>query len=1311
MAKTGKKEKIKSTDNPSLLKIKSKSSDEALEFAESIINTIREPLIVLDHDLRAIQASRSFYDFFRVTPDQTIGTLIYDLGNGQWNIPKLRELLETILPEKTSFDNYEVEHDFTTIGKRFMLLNARKIKRGSGKEQIILLAIEDITERKLAEELVGDTSHVTGEYLDILFNHEHAPIIIWDTSSVITHINHAFEKLCGYDWDELKGKKIDILFPKDKIASTLELIKDILLSNERSEIIEIDILTKDNHIKTVLWNPANILDTEGKYIVATIAQDFTKRKRTEQALAILETRYRRLFESAKDGILILDAETGYIIDVNPFLIDLLGYSKDQFLEKEIWEIGFFKDIAANKDKFLELQQKGYVRYEDLPLETAQGRKISVEFVSNVYLANNRKVVQCNIRDNTRRKQVEEAFRESQSIYHSFIEQLPNAVFRKDLEDRYVLVNSQFCKLKGLSKEDFIGKKPNEIAASQILKQGKQGHATKYANQGEDIHNLILQTGESFEREEEYPAIDGGKQYMHVLRMPVFDSAGKIIGTQGIMFDITERKRIEEEVQESEERFRIIFENLFDGISIYYEDPDPLKRKLFECNEQYAALAGRSRNELLQLGITNELQIVLEDKGIKNHPENPGGRTKYREGTFSWIRPDGKENVVEYRGMPVTWRGKQYTLGLDHDITERIKYESELRKLSKVVEQSPVSIIITDIKGNIEYINPKLTELTGYQIAEVLGKNPRIFSSGEIPKSEYKVLWDTISSGKEWHGEIHNKKKNGDLYWELASISPIIDEKGKITHFLAVKEDITERRHAEELLKESENFLKETQSIASLGSYILDVRTGMWQSSEILDNVFGIDEKYIRSIDGWTSIIHPEWRKLMADYFSKHVLGEHARFDKEYKIVRNNDKEERWVHGRGELEFDNNNQPVRMIGTIVDITESKKAELELINAKEKAEAANKLKDAFIANISHEIRTPLNGLLGMTSLIKDLFQNNIKEEDEAIFEGINISSHRIIRTIDMILNYSRLQVGEFNIRSDKINISLICSNLIKEFNTAANIKFLELTFRNNCGDVEIIADEHSITMAISNLIDNAIKFTNKGSVNVILNKDQNNDLVLDVNDTGIGINQEYIEHMFEPYRQEEMGYGRAYDGLGIGLSIVKKIITLNKYSINMESEKGKGTTFSINFGKVAKYHETKSKAEISDNIIPEPEELSNKLVLLVEDDLMNQVTIKKFLGNKYKAITTDSSDGALEMLKSNKVDLILMDVSIRGSKNGLELTKELKASKEFSRIPIIAVTAHAFKEDREKALTAGCNSYLAKPFTKESLLNMIALHAHI
>src|SRR3989339_1159705 len=202
MKTSNKKGKRKSVDTPSRTKVKLKSADEVSEFAENIINTVREPLLLLDKELRVVKASRSFYDFFEVNSDETIGNLIYDLGNHQWNIPKLRELLETILPEKTTFDNYEVEHDFSTIGKRIMLLNARNIQRRSGKEQIILLAIEDITERKEIEAglektrkelaVIKKSADEASEFSQNVINTVREPLLSLDQDLRIVKPNRSF---------------------------------------------------------------------------------------------------------------------------------------------------------------------------------------------------------------------------------------------------------------------------------------------------------------------------------------------------------------------------------------------------------------------------------------------------------------------------------------------------------------------------------------------------------------------------------------------------------------------------------------------------------------------------------------------------------------------------------------------------------------------------------------------------------------------------------------------------------------------------------------------------------------------------------------------------------------------------------------------------------------------------------------------------------------------------------------------------------------------------------------------------------------
>jgi PAS domain S-box-containing protein len=253
---------------------------EAQAYAESIVQTIREPLLILDDALRVRSANRSFYQNFGVTPEQTENRVVYELGNGQWDIPLLRQLLEDILPKNSHFHDLEMEHDFPDIGRRTMRLNARKLYRPGNHVLMLLLAIEDITERRGAE----------------------------------------------------------------------------------------------------------------------------------RARSLSETRYRRLFEAARDGILLLDVGTGRIVDANPYMTELLGYTHADFVGKSLWEIGLFEDEEGSRSAFQQLREQGYIRYEDLPLETRGGALREVEFVSNVYEENGGAIIQCNIRDITERKREADALR-------------------------------------------------------------------------------------------------------------------------------------------------------------------------------------------------------------------------------------------------------------------------------------------------------------------------------------------------------------------------------------------------------------------------------------------------------------------------------------------------------------------------------------------------------------------------------------------------------------------------------------------------------------------------------------------------------------------------------------------------------------------------------------------------------------------------------------------------------------------------------------------------------------------------------------
>jgi PAS domain S-box-containing protein len=225
---------------------------------------------------------------------------------------------------------------------------------------------------------------------------------------------------------------LDILFPENKKTESLQQIARTL-SGERWEVVEIPIRRVDGEERTVLWNSANVYDTDGKKIIATIAQgqDITERKQAEDALKISETQYRRLFEAAKDGILLLDADTGLILDVNPLLVEMLGLPYKEFIGKNLWELGYFRDIVASKANFSELQQNSYIRYENLPLRTVDGREMKVEFVSNLYKVDHRKIIQCNVRDITKRKQAEEEVKKLNEITKRHAAELE--VANKELE--------------------------------------------------------------------------------------------------------------------------------------------------------------------------------------------------------------------------------------------------------------------------------------------------------------------------------------------------------------------------------------------------------------------------------------------------------------------------------------------------------------------------------------------------------------------------------------------------------------------------------------------------------------------------------------------------------------------------------------------------------------------------------------------------------------------------------------------------------------------------------------------------------------
>ena len=375
---------------------------------EKLLVAVNEKLLVLDTDLRVINASPAFYKAFKVEPGETLDRHLGELGDGQWNVPALLKQLKELPPTHGEFDGFEVQREFPGLGPKTMLLSARRLSSEDNGAGTILLAIDDVTgHRNTNAELAQQRAQFETALSSIT-----DAVIVTDAEAKITFMNPTAEKLTGWPQKEALKKALEDIFiiVDERLHKPVEgpvprAIRDGPITGLAGLTI---LLARDGTQRPIDDSATPIRDNAGKIIgVVLIFRATSKRRRTEKRMEISEVRYRRLFETAHDGILILDAQTAKVLDVNRFMLNLLQYPIEHFLGKELWEIGVFHDAEASKAAMTALQERGNIRYEDLPLVDKNGKHIPVEFVSNVYSEGDHNVIQCNIRDITERRRVAE----------------------------------------------------------------------------------------------------------------------------------------------------------------------------------------------------------------------------------------------------------------------------------------------------------------------------------------------------------------------------------------------------------------------------------------------------------------------------------------------------------------------------------------------------------------------------------------------------------------------------------------------------------------------------------------------------------------------------------------------------------------------------------------------------------------------------------------------------------------------------------------------------------------------------------------
>ncbi|MCX6170179.1 MAG: PAS domain S-box protein [Ignavibacteriales bacterium] len=561
------------------------------------------------------------------------------------------------------------------------------------------------------------------------------------------------------------------------------------------------------------------------------------RLKTEMLLAASEVQYRRLFESIKEGILILNIETGKIIDVNPFLIELLGYSKEELLEKEVWEINSFKNIVANKDKFLELQQKEYVRYKNLPLETSDGRKINVEFVSNIYSVNSHKVVQCNIRDITERKIIEQRIQDNEKLFRAIIDQSPIAIALLDLQGHPIISNLSLSNMVGYSNDELSKMKFTEFTYPEDV--------DKDMNQFTDLIDGKIS---KYSMEKRYVHKNGNLVWANLFVAMLRDENGNGQEIIGMAEDITERKLAEEELKESQ----LLIERIIDAIPVrvFWKDKNLI---YLGCNVIFARDAGFTEPKDV-IG-KDDYQMVWHDqaelyRNDDHHVIESGSSMLNIEEPSK--TPEG--NFIALLTSKVPLRSSKGEiigiLGTYLDITERKLAEEKANNLAAIVESSEDAIIGKNLDGVITSWNKGAEKIYGYTENEMIGKSISLLvplkNNNEVP-----VILEKLKLGEiiDHYETIREKKDGKEIYMSL-SISPIKDQEGKIIGASSIGRDITERKRIEEemkLLIKLQEFLM-NMSTTFINLPLETVESNIQVSLKELGSLVDADRVYIMSYD-------------------------------------------------------------------------------------------------------------------------------------------------------------------------------------------------------------------------------------------------------------------------------------------------------------------------------------------------------------------------------------------------------------------------------------------------------------------------------
>ncbi len=1153
----------------------------------------------------------------------------------------------------------------------------------------IISEIRDITYLKKAEEALKESRQL----FETLANNSPTGVFRTDAKGKTTYVNPRWTEITGVSFKKSTSKGwTDILPPNEK-----EELLERWTNNMASKIFSKEMLRIKRDDGTVRWVLGHAIPEihNGKFMgyVGTIT-DITDLVNTEQALRESENKYRSLTETSSDLILTFDIN-GRLTYLSPVVEKITGYSVDDVLLKNFWEFIAPEYVEPTIKKFKEGISGEYVPLYEIEIMNKSGKRIPVELnVTSLHDADGNTIGRLAVaRDITDRKKAENALKESESRLKRFSQITKEGII---IHKNGIIVdaNQAILHMLDYSAEELIGqgiiRKLAHPKYYQIIKKNiKKEYVKSY-----DI--------EIFKK-------DGTILPVEVAGINYTDIDGEAL--RAVVFrDITQRREMEKALRESENKYRSLAEVSIDIILTYN-----LWGKITYVNPVVKTIFGYSPEELIGKTFSNYIAPEFVKKTLSSfYKGKQGNAIPLYE--IEIIHKNGRKIPVEINPTSIydTEGNIMGGLSIIRDIRVRKKagkalkesegkYKEQSRLFRLMSDNIPDLVWAKDLEGRFIFTNKAICMklLIAKDTDEPIGKRDPYFGDRQrrlYPDRNNWYTFDELCS--ESDALVYKTQKpvrsyefgyvqGKFLYFDVYK-APIFDENNQIIGTVGHGRDVTKEKEAEKALLLRDKALNATASAI----IITDANGKIEWVNRAFTKLSGYTEK--EALGKSTTDLVGTGNQDEAFYENLHSTLKSGRV---WTGEFNDKRKDGTMYEVGEVitpVTDKNGKVEHLIGIMNDISERKAAERELRAAKETAEESSRLKSAFLANMNHEIRTPMNAIMGFSDLMLDA----TPEEKTNYAQIVNKSAGQLLNLIDNIIFLSRLQSEKLPVKETTFYPADLINEIFLMFDLPEMKKNLQLQSQlpEKAGTISIHADAYKIRQVMTNFTSNAIKYTKKGYVKLGFEM-HDNSILFFVEDSGMGIPENEQQHILEAFYRGSMAVSAAIRGTGLGLNIAKELVELMGSTISVSSQSGKGSRFYFSLpyepSKATFTEKTKPKAE--------PKKWEDTVILIAEDDETNFLYLDVLLREKVCRID-HASNGleAVEMTRKNTYDLILMDLKMPVM-SGAEATLEIK--KQYPYLPVIATTAYATMEEKERAMNAGCDDYLGKPIKKTDITALI------